>query len=116
VTLGSIGVTVSRRPLFSIPFEDAPVGKPRMIRPQSLDALAGQTPDEASRHVEQFAGRPLQCRGLIAPGIEEPAAVIERPSPIDFRERGEKTLAARSGLTSAAERREADMAWRGDSR
>ena len=61
----------ARRPPFSIPFEDAPVAKPRMIRPQSLDALAGQTPDEARLDVEQLAGRPLERHGIIAPGVDE---------------------------------------------
>jgi hypothetical protein len=68
----------------SVPIERPPVVEPHVVRPQRLYNSAGEAKNEASRHIEQLAGRPSHIGCIVPPGVEKQAAVIEGEAPLGF--------------------------------
>ena len=64
--------------------ENASILQPSVIPAEGFDALAAQSPDEARPHVKKLAGRPIQFRGFISPGVEEAPAIVEGTPPFPF--------------------------------
>jgi hypothetical protein len=57
-----------------------------MIFPDGFDPLAGKAPDEPRLDDKHMAGRPAHRGGILSPGVEKPAPIIQGETPLSLRD------------------------------